>query len=165
MRPLRRIIVHHTASPSTTTPGQIDEWHRAKGWSGIGYHFVFWQSLHGWRFDAARPLEQVGAHDAGENADSIGVAMCGDYSRTTPDPEAVQALATRVAQLCADHGIEAHDVRGHGEDGGDRTECPGAHFNMVRFRERVQERLVQVLAMRQAYRDLRPPEMREAFAP
>ena len=42
MRQITEIIVHCSA----TREGQdidaatIDEWHKARGWSGIGYHYV-----------------------------------------------------------------------------------------------------------------------------
>lgn len=87
--------------------------------------------------------------------------MCGDYSRTWPDPESVDKLSTRLAQICLDYGLEADQVRGHGEDGGDRTECPGRHFDMVSLRDRVRAKLTRLHTLREAYRDLRPPEYQE----
>ena len=39
-RRIDKIIIHHSASPIGTTVEQIDQWHKARGWTGIGYHFV-----------------------------------------------------------------------------------------------------------------------------
>ena len=41
-RHIDRIIIHCSAvaPDQTSSARQIDEWHRAKGWKMIGYHYV-----------------------------------------------------------------------------------------------------------------------------
>jgi hypothetical protein len=85
MRVIDTIVIHQSDS-GFGTASLIDEWHRARGWSGIGYHRVI---LNGWvthtefrpecdgMIQAGRALECVGAHVRGHNATSIGICLIG----------------------------------------------------------------------------------------
>lgn len=70
------IVIHCSATKPSQHIGraQIEEWHLAKGWSGIGYHFVITRAGD---LETGRPLEEVGAHVQGYNAHSVGVCMVG----------------------------------------------------------------------------------------
>jgi N-acetylmuramoyl-L-alanine amidase len=76
MRRIDKIIIHCSA----TNPEQdfcaadIDRWHRAKGWSEIGYHYVI--KLDG-SIEEGRDIKKVGAHSFGQNKRSIGVCYIG----------------------------------------------------------------------------------------
>jgi N-acetylmuramoyl-L-alanine amidase len=77
MRKINKIILHCSATPEGKdyTVEQIREWHvKGNGWKDIGYHFVIYRdgSIH-----TGRPVEQVGAHCKGHNANSIGVCYIG----------------------------------------------------------------------------------------
>lgn len=77
MREIRDIVIHCSASANgdaRVTRDVIDGWHRAKGWRGIGYHYVI--EADG-RLAVGRPESEIGAHVAGSNARSIGVCMVG----------------------------------------------------------------------------------------
>lgn len=77
MRDIKHIVIHCSASANgdaTVDRARIDEWHKAKGWRGIGYHYVV--ELDG-RLAVGRPEEAIGAHVAGQNASSIGICMVG----------------------------------------------------------------------------------------
>lgn len=76
MRFINEIIVHCTATPEgrAVTVAEIDSWHKARGWSGIGYHRVV--GLKGERW-AGRPIEAIGAHCEGHNTGTIGVVYVG----------------------------------------------------------------------------------------
>lgn len=76
MRTIDEIIVHCTATPAgrETTVEEIDRWHRQRGWSGIGYHYVV--DLDGVVHDG-RPVTRIGAHCRGRNTHTIGVAYVG----------------------------------------------------------------------------------------
>lgn len=80
MRRIDLAVLHHSASPrDATTLEDIDAWHRARGWNGVGYHFVLEGDgtlRHG------RPVEEEGAHARGQNAHSLGVCLVGDNTRT-----------------------------------------------------------------------------------
>lgn len=76
MRKITEIIIHCSATKEGKdyTVSDIDRWHRAKGWKGIGYHFVIYRdgSIH-----VGRTKEQVGAHCTGHNSNSIGICYIG----------------------------------------------------------------------------------------
>lgn len=73
-----RAVIHHTASPDVSAK-VIDRWHKERGWSSIGYHFVI-------RADGSvekgRELWKQGAHAKGRN-NYIGIALTG-YDKFTP---------------------------------------------------------------------------------
>lgn len=76
MRIIRRIVVHYTATPAEreVTVKEIDQWHRARGFKEIGYHYVVHQDG---SVQAGRSEDKVGAHVKGRNTDSIGVCYVG----------------------------------------------------------------------------------------
>lgn len=76
MRSLKKIIIHSSATPEGRDDKveDIRRWHKAKGWSDIGYHFVI--ELNG-ALRIGRPLERVGAHAKGHNRGSIGICYVG----------------------------------------------------------------------------------------
>ena len=139
MRPIRRIIVHHTASPATWRVADIRAAHLARGWCDIGYHEVV--EADG-RVFAGRPHDQVGAHCKGHNAASLGVVLVGSFESPNPPPPDVQyqAAVRRVVQLCQEYGLAAEDVLGHRELR--PTKCPG--FQMHQFRAAVAAILASV---------------------
>jgi len=76
-RKLTDLIVFHC---SATRPNQhigretLEEWHLSRGFSSIGYHFVITRAGD---LQLGRPLEDIGAHVQGFNANSVGVCMIG----------------------------------------------------------------------------------------
>lgn len=76
MRKINKFIIHCTATPEgrDVSVDTIREWHLARGWRDIGYHFVI--DLNG-ELHEGRPIEQTGAHTKGQNFDSIGIAYVG----------------------------------------------------------------------------------------
>lgn len=94
MRPVNEIIVHCTATPEgrSVTVSEIDAWHRARGWSGIGYHRII--GLHGERWQG-RALEKIGAHCEGHNTATIGVVYVGGLTRDGRDPKDTRTSAQR----------------------------------------------------------------------
>jgi len=85
MRTIDTIVIHQSDS-AFGNASQIDEWHKQRGWSGIGYHRVvlngcvrpaFYLVAHDGLIQEGRALEQVGAHVAGHNAHSLGICLIG----------------------------------------------------------------------------------------
>ncbi|MDD4980665.1 MAG: N-acetylmuramoyl-L-alanine amidase [Candidatus Omnitrophica bacterium] len=75
---LTRAVIHHSASPDVSAK-TIDKWHKERGWSGIGYHFVI--RVDG-KIEKGRPLSKKGAHAKGRNH-YIGICLTG-YDTFTP---------------------------------------------------------------------------------
>lgn len=77
MRKIKFIVIHCSASKNgdaRITAEVIDRWHRERGFAKIGYHYVI--EVDG-ELVIGRPEEEIGAHVAGSNANSIGVCMVG----------------------------------------------------------------------------------------
>ncbi|EFO32630.1 N-acetylmuramoyl-L-alanine amidase [Roseibium sp. TrichSKD4] len=101
MRPLTEIIVHCTATPEgrAVSVKEIDTWHRARGWSGIGYHRVIDLNGDSWQ---GRDLASVGAHCAGHNLRTIGVVYVGGLSKdgkTAKDTRTLSQKEGLIAEL------------------------------------------------------------------
>ena len=103
MRIITLLIVHCSA----VRPGQqssakdINDWHREKGWNGIGYHYVVRRDG---SIELGRPLEEVGAHCVGHNSHSIGICYEGGLNELgeeadTRTPEQKLALRKLLEEL------------------------------------------------------------------
>lgn len=117
MRSIKEIIIHCSATleGKDYTVADIDRWHKAKGWKGIGYHFVIYRdgSIH-----VGRPKSEVGAHCTGHNTISIGICYIGGLSadgkpKDTRTPQQKDSLLALIDQLKEEfHGVTIH---GHNE--------------------------------------------------
>lgn len=105
-----------TAEGKDYTVADIRAWHKQRGWSDIGYHYVVYRdgSIH-----VGRPVGQVGSHVAGHNTGSIGIVYVGGVSvdgktaKDTRTPAQRASLLWLAQRLVAKHGIKR--VRGHNE--------------------------------------------------
>lgn len=81
------IVVHCSATRAIQDVGvkEIRQWHLAKGWADIGYHYVIRRSG---KVETGRAVNVVGAHVEGHNADSIGICLVGGLNNDTWKPEA-----------------------------------------------------------------------------
>lgn len=92
MRNINEIIIHCSATVEgkDITANDIKLWHvRDRKFVDIGYHYVI--RLDG-TIERGRPIEQVGAHCKGHNANSIGICYVGglDTSRKAKDTRTPQ---------------------------------------------------------------------------
>lgn len=96
MRRITKLIMHCSATAEGKSFGaaDIDRWHRAQGWAGIGYHFVV--RLDG-TVEQGRALDRVGAHCSGHNADSIGVCYIGGCAADGKTPKDTRTEAQKLA--------------------------------------------------------------------
>ena len=118
-RPIDEIIVHCTATAEGKdyTVADIRGWHKARGWSDIGYHYVVYRDG---RVMLGRPVGQVGSHVAGHNTGTIGVSYVGGVSADGKRAKDTRTSAQRssllwlVRQLKAKHrGVRK--VTGHNQ--------------------------------------------------
>ncbi|WP_286527806.1 N-acetylmuramoyl-L-alanine amidase [Duncaniella freteri] len=125
MRTINRIILHCTATPRWrhVTVSDIDRWHKARGFAGIGYHYVIYLdgSIH-----EGRPLERIGAHCQGYNATSIGIAYVGglDSDGKTPADTRTDAQKTALRNLIGKLRERFPDVTIHGHREFAAKACP-----------------------------------------
>ena len=123
---IHSIVVHCSATREGQwfTAHDIDKWHRARGWSGIGYHRVI-------RLDGVaeqgRQFTRRGAHVAGNNTNTVGVCLIGGLdakgkAKDTFTPEQYTTLhkeLLHIMQFCNITSIKGHrdyspDLNGDG---------------------------------------------------
>lgn len=127
------IAIHCSATPSTMNIGatEIRQWHRAKGWRDIGYHYVIKRDG---TVEKGRADNIPGAHEPRINSQSIAICLVGG-SPPNGSPEARKglgennytdaqwaALETLVKALHAKHPNAV--VLGHRDVEGVRKACP-----------------------------------------
>lgn len=96
MRKINEIIVHCTATAEGKDfkAADIDRWHKAKGWDGIGYHYVV--DLDG-KVEPGRPEGKVGAHCQKHNTNSIGVVYVGGLASDGKTPKDTRTTKQKLA--------------------------------------------------------------------
>lgn len=113
---MKEIVIHCSATPNgrEDTAKDIHGWHLAKGWDGIGYHYVIEVD----RIANGRPEYWKGAHAGSHNPNSIGICMIGTdvYNKVQWD-----LLENLVKELIIKYpGVK---VIGHNEIS--KKTCPG----------------------------------------
>lgn len=132
MRKIDKIIVHCTATSEgrAVTVDEIRRWHKERGFSDVGYHYVIYLdgSVH-----EGRPIDKVGAHCKGHNSNSIGIAYVGGLDKknnhaNTMTPRQEESLFKLIQELKAKYpSIKV--VLGHNDFSA--TACPC--FNVARW--------------------------------
>ena len=133
MRRIDKIIIHCSATNPTQDfdAADIDRWHKAIKWTGIGYHFVI--KLDG-TTERGRPIEEVGAHAFGYNKRSIGICyiggvdMEGKPSDTRTD-EQKRALRALINILKVD--FPKATIHGHNEFS--KKACPSFNVKLENY--------------------------------
>lgn len=146
------IVIHHslTKDSGSVSWGAIRDYHLAKGWRKIGYHYGvelvgdFHEILIG-RFS-----NETGAHarEMGMNRIAIGICVVGNFDNEVPSATLLNRVRNLVLWKMDNHEIPAQNVIGHREVGkmagfdwrkGEYKSCPGSQFDMAAFRRSLLE--------------------------
>jgi hypothetical protein len=137
--PVTAIFVHCSAtrpewlagSPLSEKVKEMTRWHKARGWSTLGYHHVIDRDG---TVASGRDESVPGAHVAGHNTGSIGICLIGGHgsSENNPfsknyTPEQEIALRNLIEDIKTRAKIT--QIRGHNEVAA--KACPG--FNVKRW--------------------------------
>jgi len=136
------LIVHHS-----DTPNSSDDWPavvraiwnfhvNGNGWSDIGYNYLIDPT--GLVYEG-RGNDVLGAHFCGQNTNTLGVCLLGDFTDRVPSLEARLALAELLAWKTCAIGADPLDTAFHAPSGlnlprisghrdGCATSCPGDRF-------------------------------------
>lgn len=137
-RKIEYIVIHclYTLPNMDIGVKEVREWHRAQGWSDVGYHLIIRRDG---KVETGRPLNndsiiepnEIGAHAKGYNTRSIGLALAGgmryvDEKEKIPDcnytKEQWLSLQFEVEFLLRTHGSSIKVV-GH-RDLNPHKACP-----------------------------------------
>lgn len=126
MKP-NRVIFHHSAIHSTNHQfDAINGYHKTRGFTKsklgfyVGYHYVIEPDG---TIKQAREETEIGMHDTGENGNSLGVCIVGNFNTRLPTEEQCAAAARLVAGIRALWKIPVTRFEPHRWD--DDTDCPG----------------------------------------
>ncbi len=134
MRKINNIFIHCSATQPTWGQGtnlrwKVDEirsWHKARGFSDIGYHYVIDRDG---KVAKGRDEETIGAHAKGWNKDSIGICLLGGFGSNANDKfldnyTQIQqdVIVKKINELLEKYGKDVV-VRGHNEVSA--KACPG----------------------------------------
>jgi N-acetylmuramoyl-L-alanine amidase len=100
MRTIDKIIIHCSATPPNmyVDAKLVDDWHKQRGWSGIGYHFFIKRDG---QIELGRPLQKQGAHTKNQNKNSIGLCYAGgvDEDMSPEDNRTSAQIASLLSLL------------------------------------------------------------------
>lgn len=109
MREINFIAIHCSDSdiPAHDSIEVIRDWHCLRNMIDIGYHFVITQDgvIHD-----GRPVEKIGAHIKGNNANSIGICLTGRHKFSSKQ---FQSLNNICRKLCEEFGLTKLDILPH----------------------------------------------------
>jgi len=114
-------IVIHTAAfiGRDCDRDMIDQWHKDRNWSGIGYHFVILNDKHSQKVDGTiengRPTNKMGAHALGLNDRSLGICCIGHGDKNDFTPAQYESLYGLIRRLMTEFLIPVNKVIGHRE--------------------------------------------------
>ena len=112
------IVIHcaDTFPAMDTTAEDIDGWHKARGWDGIGYHFVICRNG---TIQQGRLLGTKGAHARGKNS-WVGICVVGGKAHPGKQifnftHNQIESLYIKVRQVQKQFNISNSNVIGHNE--------------------------------------------------
>ena len=127
------IIIHHCAR-KVWSPEDINNFHKEKGWDGIGYNFYI-------RKDGSiyngRGEEAVGAQLKGYNDISIGICLEGNFEIEEPEEGQIEALNNIIYYLICKYDIKK--IKEHKDYG--ETLCPGKNLDIKAIKKSLIEKV------------------------
>lgn len=124
MRKIDKIILHCSATKEGQhfTVDDINQWHIARGFAKIGYHYVIYLdgSVH-----KGRSEELIGAHCLGHNATSIGICYIGGLdSKGNPKDTRTEAQKAALIKLVSQLKVQYPKAKVHGHNEFAAKACP-----------------------------------------
>lgn len=122
------IVLHYSATYPDQDIGvaEIDRWHRDRGFSRVGYHYVIRRDG---RVEPGRREGEIGAHVRGHNTGTLGICLVGGLDRATgPDigvDNRTEAQKRAAATLIRDILTRHPDAKVLGHRDLVATQCPG----------------------------------------
>ena len=139
MREINKAIIHCSDSPYGNAD-LIKQWHLARGWTDIGYHYVIlnaYPTKEAYRdetpqmqydgiIEPGRDINTIGAHTKGSNKESIGICLIGQRAFTGLQIKSLIHICNQYPAL---------EVFGHRELLSDKPHaktCPNISMDWIR---------------------------------
>jgi N-acetyl-anhydromuramyl-L-alanine amidase AmpD len=130
----------------------FDKEHKAKGWDGVGYHFVIGNGTNSGdgqiEVTPRWPIQKWGAHaktaDNRFNEYGIGICLVGNFDVERPTSKQLASLARLVAYMSRTYHIPVTNVIGHRDT--KATDCPGKFVSLPMIRQMAQAASKNTLA-------------------
>jgi len=127
--PVRKIVIHHTATSPTTTLEAIARYHinpdpsrNKDAYPGIAYHVVI--EADG-RASLTNYFETMSYHVGSENHYCVGVSFVGDFTKVPSTAAQIAAGRVVLQWLYEELGLGPDAVLGHKDLPNQETACPG----------------------------------------
>lgn len=134
MRNINKIIIHCAATPEgrDVKIATIRDWHKLKGWSDIGYHYVI--ELDG-SIQSGRPIEIIGAHTIGQNKGSIGICYVGGMNANMEEPKDTRTPAQKESLIKLINKLKAKysNITIHGHNEYAAKACPSFNVTLENY--------------------------------
>lgn len=128
MRKIDTIAIHCSATKRSQKFGVADirRWHKKKGWSDVGYHYVIKRDG---TVEDGRPNQKAGAHVKGHNRNSLGICLIGgldkkkqpEYNFTSAQMKSLWTLVKALQDL---YKVSSARVLGHRDFPKVKKACP-----------------------------------------
>ena len=131
MKEVEGIVLHNSGVTVLQSVETIHNYHKNKGWAGIGYHYYVRKDGYIYR---GRAETMAGAHCPGANSNSIGICAEGNFNEETMSDVQRQAIVELIKDIKSRHNIKW--IKGHREI--IATSCPGANFPLEEIKNAVE---------------------------
>ena len=131
MKEIEGVVLHNSGVTVLQSVETIHNYHKNKGWAGIGYQYYVRKDGSVYR---GRPENMAGAHCPGVNATSIGICAEGNFNEETMSDVQRQAIVELIKDIKSRHNIKW--IKGHREI--IATSCPGANFPLEEIKNAVE---------------------------
>lgn len=127
MRVINQILIHCSATSEYMDIGvdEIRTWHKERGWSDVGYHFIIRRDG---TPEKGRAVEIAGAHAKGYNAHSIAICLVGGVDKNQQPTDNFTDDQMETLDILLMSLIEMYDtvidVRGHRDLPDVAKDCP-----------------------------------------
>lgn len=132
MRAINKFIIHHLGqnpqksgvSMDLITLGMITRWHFSRfKVNKCQYHYVIFPDG---TVKNPRKDEEISWHCKGQNDNSIGISIVGDFEQEYPTNEQLDSLGKLLISLCEKYALGPSDVHPHKTYS--QTLCPGKNL-------------------------------------
>lgn len=121
MKEIEGVVLHNSGVTVLQSVETIHNYHKNKGWAGIGYQYYVRKDGSVYR---GRPENMAGAHCPGVNSTSIGICAEGNFNEENMTDVQKQAIIDLIKDIKSRYNIKW--IKGHRDILA--TSCPGTNF-------------------------------------